>query len=242
MTAETVRVLIEDMSTPNAIRPHGIEGANWAGKPRIGMGDTWPEGWTCALMWGQIYLASEGNPATNVRVAIREPSYWILGRKSGAWTRVQHTIQPEGAAYREDFVNDENTPGDARNEPDGSLSIRLLPGHNYHFWPKMNRVTVDPGDVAGQISVFFARLVVDDIAKPDDRSRARLIGSCGGDHWRAQDSRWKSDWSNNGDWAIGRFKLLTPEWQAFTACSVPADALRRNPPPLVLRPAFEGPK
>jgi len=234
MARRVVQVLIEDMTIPNATRPHGIEGADWAKGPRIGMGDRWPEGWTCALMWGQVYLASEGSPATNVRVAIREPAYWILGRQTGRWTRVQYTVEPEGAAYREDFANDENARADVRKEPDGSVSVRLLPGYNYHFWPKAARVAVDPADVAGQVSLFFARLVLDDPAKPDDRDRARLIASCGGDHWRAPDSRWKADWSNNGDWAIGRFKLVTKEWTVFTGTNADADLLRKNPPPLKL--------
>jgi hypothetical protein len=38
--------------------------------------------------------------------------------------------------------------------------------------------------------------------------------------------------SNNGDWAIGRFKLLTKDWQAVTGCTVRGDVLRTNPPPI----------
>ena len=229
------KIFVEDMTIPNAIKPHGIEGADWARGPRVGQGDTWPEGWTCGTMWGQIYFASDGSPATNVRVQIRETSYWILSRQDGRWKRVQHSVTPEGSAYREDFVNDENLAADARREPDGSVSIKLVPGHNYHFWPsEPGRVTVDTSDVAGQASMFLARLVIDDPAKPDDRDKARLIGSCGGDHWRAHGAPWKSDWSNNGDWAIGRFKLVTTKWQPFTACTLPPESIRRNHPPLSL--------
>jgi len=242
MTRSAVQVLIDDMTTPNAVRPHGID-ADWAKGPRIGQGDTWPAGWTCATQWGQIYFASEGSPAVNVRIQVREPAYWVLSRRDGRWHRLQYAVTPEGAAYREDFANDENVAADARKEPDGSVSVRLLPGHNYHFWPSNpGRVAVEVADVGGQVAVFYARLVVDDPRKADDRPRARLIGSCGGDHWRALGVPWKADWSNNGDWAIGRFKPLTPEWQAFTACSLPADAVRRTPPPVSLEPAFDRPK
>jgi hypothetical protein len=45
---------------------------------------------------------------------------------------------------------------------------------------------------------------------------------------------WEADWSSNGDWAIGRFKLLTNEWQPFTATNAEPDVLRQNPPPLEL--------
>lgn len=81
-------------------------------------------------------------------------------------------------------------------------------------------------------SCFEARLVVADPSKPDDRDRAQLIGSCGGDFWRSPNARWKADWSNNGDWAIGRFKRITRQWKYFTASNADPSLLQTNPPPL----------
>lgn len=244
------------MTIPNAIRPVKID-YGWTYKPRVGSGNIIPKEWTHTTMWGQIYVGRPGNPAGNVRVQIRDCALWVLSRKTGQWKLLQHSVTPEGAAYAEDFKEDAHIPADVRKESDGSISVLLKPGYNYHFWPEADRARVEPADIAGLATVFFARLVVDDPALSDDRDQAVLIGSCGGDYWRSLDAEWKSDWSSNHDWSIGRFKKITGEWQPFTACSygkgienadwtasakavLPHDfsavldeaTLRANPPPL----------
>ncbi len=254
--AEVAQLFIDDMSIPNAIRPVKIN-YGWTHKPRVGSGNIIPKDWTHSMMWGQVYVGRPGSPANNVRVQIRDCAQWVLSRKTGKWALLQHSVTPEGAAYAEDFKEDANIPADARKESDGSLSVLLKPGYNYHFWPEVDRARVEPADIAGLATVFFARLVVDDPALPDDRDQALLIASCGGDYWRSLDAAWKSDWSNNHDWGMGRFKRLTKDWQPFTACTygkaiendkwtasakadLPADfspvldeaTLRANPPPL----------
>ncbi len=132
----------------------------------------------------------------------------------------------------------------ARSESSGSLPrtllrrycaaaiVHLFAGRNFHFWPtKAGKVTIDSDDIAGLASAFRARLAIDDAALPDDRARARFLGSCGGDYWRSLDAPWKADWSSNGDWAIGRFRLVTRDWQIFTATTVDAATLKQNPHP-----------
>jgi hypothetical protein len=224
------QLFIDDMNIPNAVKPMGIR-ADWASKPRVGLKQI-PEGWSTAIMWGQIYAGQPGNPAQNVRVQIRDCALWMLSRKDGSWHLLSHAVTSEGAAYREDFAGDVSIPAAVRKESDGSIAVKLVAGHNYHFWPASGRVAVVPADIEGMASCFFARLVVDDATKPDDRDQARLVGSCGGDYWRSTDAAWKSDYSNNGDWAIGRFKVLTKDWQPITCCTVGGDVLRTNPPPI----------
>lgn len=216
------QLFIDDMSVPNAVRPAGID-SGWARKPQVGLGNVMPEGWDHAIMCGQIYAGRPGNPATNVRVQIRDCALWVLSRRHRAWKLLRHSVTPDGHAYREDFGKDANIRADVRWEADGSASVKLVSGYNYHFWPNGGRVAVDPSDIAGMASCFFARMVIDDISQPDDRDQARLVGSCGGDYWRSKDAKWKADWSSNNDWAIGRFKLLTKHWQPFTACTYGTD-------------------
>jgi hypothetical protein len=216
--AEVAQLFIDDMTVPNAIRPVKID-YGWTYKPRVGSGNIIPKDWTHSMMWGQVYIGRPGNPARNVRVQIRDCAQWVLSRKTGKWALLQHSVAPEGAAYAEDFKEDANIPADVRSEPDGSASVLLKPGYNYHFWPEKGRARVEPADIAGLATVFFARLVVNDPALPDDRDQALLIASCGGDYWRSLDAAWKSDWSNNHDWGMGRFKRLTKDWQPFTACT-----------------------
>lgn len=183
-------------------------------------------------MWGQIYPAKDGNPATNVRVQIRDAMMYFLSKKDGKWHQLQGETTVTGAAYRQDFANDAHVAADVRTEPDGSVSIKLTPGYNYHFWPQKGRVVIDPEDIDGIVSCFSARLVVEDLAKPDDRGKAHILGSCGGDYWRSVPAPWKADWSNNGDWALGRFKFIRNDWAVFTASTVDQETLRKNPPPL----------
>jgi hypothetical protein len=227
-----VDVLANDMANPHEARPQGVpDGVNWAAKPRLGMGNKMPKDWSATTMWGQIYPAKDGNPATNVRVQIRNPVMYFLSRKDGKWHPLQGEVTVDGAAYRQDFANDANVKADIRTETDGSVSVKLTPGYNYHFWPKKGRVNIDREDIAGMVSGFAARLVVEDPAKPDDRGKARLLGSCGGDYWRSVQASWKADWSNNGDWAIGRFKFIKNDWTVFTAATIDQETLRKNPPP-----------
>jgi len=231
--ARQAELFVDDMEKPHDFRPQGIE-ADWSRHPRRGMRKL-PDGWTCATMWGQIYPARDKSPGENVRVQIRDPRLWYLSRKDRRWHPVQGGASVAGAAYVLDFAGDRSVNADARQEADDAVSVRMMPGYNYHFWPAEKvRVTLEPEDVAAMASSFMARLVVDDPAKPDDGDRAFLIGSCGGDFWRAQGVGWKADWSNNGDWAIGRFKRIGREWQVFTASNADAEVLRQNPPPVEL--------
>ena len=229
---EVARFFIADMEDEHDLKPAGVGGADWGRHARRGMRKL-PEGWSCAIMWGQIYPPEDGELPANVRVQIRNARLWFLSRRDGEWHLLKASAGVEGASYRLDFAGDESVPTDIRKEEDGSVSVRMAPGRNFHFWPPDGRVEVDPDDVAAMASSFEARLLVADPAKPADLGSARLLGSCGGDFWQARDSRWDK-WKTNGDWAIGRFKLITPEWKAFTGTSAEAGVLRENPPPLAL--------
>jgi len=254
--ADVAQLFIDDMTLPNAIRPVKID-YEWTFAPRVGSGNIIPKDWSHVTMWGGIHTGRPGNPARNVRIQIRDCALWVLSRKTGQWKLLQHSVAPEGGAFAEDYKGNVNTAAAARTEADASLSVRLKPGYAYHFWPSSGRAQIDPADIAGLASVFFARLVVDDPELPDDRGEAVLVGAAGGDFWRSLDAEWKADWSNNHDWAIGRIKRLTSQWQAFTGCThgraiqnvewtasakaaLPADfspvldeaTLRANPPPL----------
>jgi hypothetical protein len=254
--AEVAQLFIDDMSIPNAIRPVNID-YNWTFKPRVGDGNIMPKGFTHSIMWGQIYAGRPGNPARNVRVQIRDCAQWVLSRKTGQWRLLQHSVTPDGAAFAENFKENVHVPAMSVIEPDGSMAVNLQDGYTFHFWPKTGRSAVDPSDIAGVASVFFARLVVADKALPDDRDQAVIIASGGGDYWRSADAKWKADFSNGHDWGMGRFKRLTNDWQVITACTygeeithvkwtatakaelpadfapmISAETLRATPPPL----------
>lgn len=210
-------VLSGAMRWPHEARPHGLgDNVDWARHPRIGMGPTMPAGWNAMTAWGQIYLAVEGSPAKNVRVQIRDMNAFLLRTRDHAWITVQTSDVVEGGAYREDFAGDVNVKPDLRPEPDGGISIKLLPGYNFHFWPKTGRVVVDPKEIGGFVVTFRARLILDNPVGPDDRDQARIVGSAGGDYWKSREAGW-DQWKTNGDFAIGQFRLVRRDWRLFAA-------------------------
>ena len=230
-TPDLIVLIADDMRLPHEARPHGVpDSIDWVTKPRLGMGND-PGEFKAFIVWGQLYEAAEGNPATNTRVQIGGMKAYILSKADGEWRLIQDTSRIQGAAYREDFAGDVNRPADVRYEADGTLSVTAGDGHNYHFWPAAGRVTITPDDIAGVLVVAQARLIVDDPNQPDDRAQARYVLSIGADYWQSLTAAWDS-WKTNGDVGIGRFRYVTSEWQAFTMSSLSEDDLRQNPPPL----------
>jgi hypothetical protein len=152
-----------------------------------------------------------------------------LSKRDGKWHELKRRVSVEGDAYRQDYVNDESEPADTRREPDGSVSVKLTPGYNYHFWPA-GRAPIDPTDIEAMAPAFRVRLVLDDPSAPDDRDKVRIVASCGGDYWPSRKAQWRADWSNNGDWAIGRFRFVRNEWAILTARTADAETLRRSSP------------
>ncbi|MCU0497750.1 MAG: hypothetical protein MUF87_10395 [Anaerolineae bacterium] len=229
----SVALIADDMRLPHEGRPHGLpEQYDWSAAPRIGYGDQPPTNWTAFIAWGQVYEDAQGNPATNTRVQIRDIEAYYLHAESQRWYLLQFDRLVEGAAYAEDFVDNLSVSADIRAEPDGSISIKAGGGYNFHFWPESTRTTIDPQTIGGIFTTVQARLILEDLALPDDRSQARYLMSMGGDYWLDLAAEWQSDWSTVGDVAIGRFRYITPEWQAFNMTTVPPAQLCANPPPL----------
>jgi hypothetical protein len=230
-TVNSLQTIIDDMTLPHEGHPHGVPlNYDWAVQPRVGMG-TDPGAFRAMTAWGQIYEDASGNPAVNSRVQIRNMRSYMLSMRDGQWHLLQSSRGVEGAAYREDFAGDVNKPPDLRLEPDSSVSVTAGGGYNYHFWPSTGRAAMDPLDVAGIFTTVQARLITADTAVADDRAAARYLLSMGGDYWLSLSAQW-DNFKTNGDIGIGRFKYVRMEWEAFNMTSLPADSLRRNPPPM----------
>ena len=227
-----------DQGIPNEGKPDGVPNyyswyssaaqPGWMNNPRTD--------WHSITDWGQVYAVENWHPeqAPNTRVQLRDDQLWILSKSTGKWTEAQYPgIQ--GGAFRSDFGDNGGrgiTTKDESNNGDG-LSVTAGNGFNYHFWSGQ-RANIDPTDIAGIYSVFQARLIQDDLTKPDDRALAHYISSGGADYWRSQDAGWKSDWSNNGGVNGGRFKIVTNDWQSFSMETLSSDQMIANPPPLTL--------
>jgi hypothetical protein len=226
----SLELILGDMQGPHEARPAGVPASyDWATGPRMGMGNS-PGRFTALTAWGQLYEAQGGNPARNTRVEFRNMATYVLSKRTGQWRRLQFALAVEGAAYREDFVNDESKAPDKRQEPGGTVSVRAGNGFNYHFWPP-GRATIDPADVAGVFTTVQARLIAHDPAQPNDQAAARYLLGMGADYWLNPTAQW-DNFRTNGDVAIGKFRFVKPEWGAFNMVTLNADELRRNPPPL----------
>ena len=226
----TVETIISDMEEPHEGRPSGVPASyGWALGPRVGAGND-PGDFRAFITWGQIYNDSEGNPAENTRVEMREMKAYVFSLEKQAWLLLQEAERIEGAAYVEDFVDDESKPADVRYD-EGLVAVKLEKGYNYHFWPASGRVPIDPDDIGGIFTTIQARLLVDNPDVPDDREQARLLLSMGADYWLSLAAEW-DQWTTNGDVGIGRFKYVTGEWQPFNMTSASPKLLRQHPPPL----------
>jgi hypothetical protein len=227
----SLQMIIADMQPPHEGRPNGVpDSYDWVQGPRIGMGND-PQNFTAMIAWGQVYEDAQGNPATNTRVQIRDIKAYMLSKQDGTWYQLQNSRQVEGAAYREDFVDNYSKPADIREYWDGSISVKPGGGYNFHFWPATGRVSIDPKDIAGMFTTAQARLIVENPELPDDTAEARYLMNIGADYWLDLAADW--DYFNtNADIAMGKFKYVTTEWQAFNMTTLSEEELLSNPPPI----------
>jgi len=235
----TLDEIINDMKLDHEGRPHGVpDSYDWAFRPRVGTPSP-PSGWNAVLAWGGLYEWINGNPASNTRVQIKDLELYYLSKTDHKWHQLQNALVVEGYAYVEDFVDDIHKAADTRVEPDGSISVTAGGGYNFHFWPKMGRVTYPVDDIEGCFATVKARLILDDPAGTDDRAIARYLLNVGGDWWESLTAVW-DQWTTNADIGIGRFRFVTSEWRSYNMYSVPEDTIRNNPPPFVLATSGTG--
>jgi hypothetical protein len=222
-----------DMSGSSEGHPHGVPLSwDWANGPATIEGNN-ANGQKAMTAWGVVYEASQGNPASNTRVNIRNMQTWFLSKSKGTWTMIQNTSNPDGAAYREDFSGDSSKSPDIRREPDGTFSVTAGGGYNFHFYPSP-RAAIDPNDIGGIVTIFQARLILNNASQQDDRSTAAYLAGAGGDYYPALSGSWPGDTSYNPGIAIGKQKYVKTYWRSFAMSTVPSSQLAQNPPPIDL--------
>lgn len=226
--------IANDMTGQNEGNPHGVPLSwDWAVGPVMGLGNTPPKSWTAITAWGVAYVAAQGNPAVNTRVNIRMQQCYVLSASTGRWSLVQSTSDPDGAAYLEDFSGDSNAPADIRNEPDGSISVVPGGGYNFHFYPD-TRGSINPSDIAGIVTLFEARLIVDNPSLPDDRSIAQFLAGSGADYWPDLTSGMPAGQTVEPAVANGKMKYVQSSWRSFAMTTMTQAQLASNPPPVNL--------
>jgi hypothetical protein len=229
------KLLKRDMTGKHEGRMHGVPSSyNWAKHPRVGVGNQ-PErhGFHAISAWGQIYEDLHGSPARNVRVSCRDISIWILSKRTGKWRRCNSSKRINGANYVEDFNGNASIPASLRDEPHGAVSATLGGGYNFHLYSTRARATINPSDVAGVVSVYSARVIMDDPSGVDERHLARYLASAGADYW--VDQYVGASPGTVSDVGIGKARYLTPDWMTLTMSTLSLRKLQEHPPPLCMR-------
>jgi hypothetical protein len=224
-----------DVNVPNDAKPDGVPSHyTWSKSATPGFDNHPPADWQAITLFGVIYPAQgwKTSKAPNTRIQIKGAETWILSKSTNTWAQVQKTDKVSGASYVADFVGDVHQPADIRDESNngGGISVTVVNGYLFHFWTK--RATINPTDIAGVYAKFEARLIKADPNGADHLDSARYIASAGADYWRNHHALWAGDWGNNGQVASGRFKWVARDWKVFAMTTMPAEQIKKNPPPL----------
>lgn len=218
-----------DMQGKNEGLPHGVPSSyDWATGPVVDMGNN-SNGQNAITSWGVVYVAAQGNPATNTRVNIKNVQLYFLQKSTAKWLLLQNTSTPDGADYPEDFQGD-SIPGDSRTESDGTISVTAGNGYCFHFYPS-DRGSINSNDIGGIVAIYDARLIVGNPALPDDRSTAQYLAGAGADYYPAVTG---PGIENNPSVGNGKLKYVQINWRSFAMTTLTQAQLEANPPPVNL--------
>ncbi|WP_147375730.1 hypothetical protein [Noviherbaspirillum cavernae] len=213
------------MTKPHEAYANGVNPAwKWGSGPELNFGVDFPSDHPDPnfVPWGVAATATTGSPARNVRVQIRKVILDI--KRNGTWSRVAYNTtdsQVVGTLYT-NYQTNTTAPANVRKHGTDGISVRLPDaGGSFHFYTaKRFPVAFGAQEIVSRLE---ARLIVDDAAKSDDRASARLLVNSGGDIWRNATQTWNGSGSNV-DFAIGRFKFATNDWQTFTSHTLTTSA------------------
>jgi hypothetical protein len=228
-----IQAIVSDMDKPHEAKMSGVPDTfDWAEKPRAGYGNNPPANFRAFTAWGVINEAAQGSTAINSRVEICNMMAFFRSKSSGKWKLVQYSKDVDGGPFPEDFAttNDEVVTKKIRNEKNGCISVKMQQGYNFHFWPKLGRVALDPKDLGGVFTVFWARLIPDNPNFNDDRLSAKYLGYASGDYWLSMEAQHDGSFTNVGDIGIPRARYITNDSRMYAMTTLSKDELIKNPP------------
>jgi hypothetical protein len=206
--------------------------------------------------YNQVYNAcSMGRPRPsmpNARVEYTQFTVDAYSIKQKAWVRQVQQVGG-GASFAEDFVNNEATEPDVRDEPTGHRSVRSGIGNAALAagTPVPSRRTVEDSEVGYNFNGFPSRFSVDwlDVKAIVVSQAVRCIPNAGTDlsdcnkfgyivkiglnSWATLSSNFDG-FKTHGGVNAGLFKAVTPNWQLFTSYAGPKNFVGIPPPPVPL--------
>jgi hypothetical protein len=195
----------------------------------------------------QIYQHSYPRvESRHTRVEIRSATTQYFSISQQKWILVEQ-FDLRGAAFAEDFLNNQSTGADQFQYPDGSWTVRSgtnARGEAGTFTGRKIQFS-DPGttqDVGFNIHGFDFRFILPwadaecvlitcamRAVGPDASGVPKYIANLGLDSWKAVDSPY-DDFVTHGGAGGGRMKPITDQWQNFTSLTGPISRLSTNPP------------
>ena len=261
-TVNSVQEIINDMKLYNEGELAGVDKGNgWASGPGYVIMGNIPRGtntpsywrpanthfkssatWNAVIPW-LVVFDGVGNGATNTRVQMRNIKLYMKRKSTNRWEAIIN--QPiSGEDYPKSLQGDQTTRADIRYEADGSRSLKPN-GRNrvFHGWG--SPINFDAWDLKALVTTVQARLVVDNPARPDDRSRAKFLIHVGADYYPETSTRVAATAPAYYFPGVGvsRAKYVHNEWRAFNFSTIDAgkpepggsistQELINNPPPL----------
>jgi hypothetical protein len=227
---EVADQIFADMQGANEDHPHGVPSSyDFYSGPFIGQGNNIGSN-TAIEWWGALYVGSAGNPATNTKVEVKDAQIWWLRASTGQWIEgMAPTSAIDGGYYTEDFVTDLGTSITFRSEGDGGVSFITTSGEVGHIFAPFPRITVDPSDFGGLVSVMMAKLVLDNGIGTDDRASANFLLEVGADFYPTTTG---PGIENNPGVGGGKFKKVGTSYRSFSMTTLTQTQLRDNPPPV----------
>ena len=261
-TVNSVQEIVNDMKLYNEGELAGVDKGNgWASGPGYVIMGNIPRGtntpsywrpanthfkssatWNAVIPW-LVVFDGVGNGATNTRVQMRNIKLYMKRKSTNRWEAIIN--QPiSGEDYPKSLQGDQTTRADIRYEADGSRSLKPN-GRNrvFHGWG--SPINFDAWDLKALVTTVQARLVVDNPARPDDRSRAKFLIHVGADYYPETSTRVAATAPAYYFPGVGvsRAKYVRNEWRAFNFSTIDAgkpepggsistQELINNPPPL----------
>lgn len=261
-TVNSVQEIVNDMRLYNEGELAGVDKGNgWATGPGYVIMGNIPRGtntpsywkpanthfkssatWNAVIPW-LVVFDGVGNGATNTRVQMRNIKLYMKRKSTNRWEVIIN--QPiSGEDYPKSLQGDQTTRADIRYEADGSRSLKPN-GRNrvFHGWG--SPINFDAWDLKALVTTVQARLVVDNPARPDDRSRAKFLIHVGADYYPETSTRVAATAPAYYFPGVGvsRAKYVRNEWRAFNFSTIDAgkpepggsistQELINNPPPL----------
>lgn len=201
-----------------------------------------------AAAYNQIYNAcGKRRSVPNARIELTDLVVQYYSKKQGKW--VGAVKQPVGgAAFAEDFVNNQATQADIRNEAHGHKSVRSGIGNaasqagggtgrsvndgpvGYNFHGFANRFNMDWSDVRAIVVSQAMRCIPNTGTDLKDCKKLGYLANVGLDSWASINSSF-DNFKTHGGVSGGRFKPVTTSWQIFTNYIGPWESIPTPPVP-----------